>query len=111
MILGKRPAYEKDTFEYTVPAKTHKYTPDFKLKTGLYIESKGIWDQADRDKMLLMQNQHPEVIICMVFYNATYKIYPGSKTTYGDFCDKYFIPWCDIKEGIPKEWMNEGKDK
>lgn len=104
-MLGKQVAYEKDTFEYTIPASVHKYTPDFKIKKGLYIEAKGIWDKADREKILLMLDQHPKTIICMVFYNATYKIYPGSKTTYGDWCDKHGIPWCDAREGIPKEWF------
>lgn len=105
MILGKRPLYEKDTFEYVVPSSTHKYTPDFKVGKGFYIEAKGIWDKEDRDKMLLMKEQHPNITICMCFYNSKYKIYPKSKTTYGDFCNANGINWCDIKEGLPKEWF------
>lgn len=106
-ILGKQPAYEKDTLEYTVPASTHKYTPDFRIRKNVYIETKGIWDKADRDKILLCREQHPEKIICMCFYNSNYKIYPGSKTTYGDWCDQNLIPWCDIKNGLPKEWFED----
>ena len=33
--------YEKMVIIYTVPTKTHRYTPDFTLPNGIIIETKG----------------------------------------------------------------------
>lgn len=98
--------YEAETLEYTVPSKTRKYTPDFKLAEGVFIETKGIWDKEDRDKILLLKEQRPDIMILMLFWNANYKIYPKSKTTYGAFCHANGIQYADIKkDGVPKEWI------
>ena len=33
--------YEQHKIEYTKPATTHSYTPDFKLPNGIFVETKG----------------------------------------------------------------------
>jgi hypothetical protein len=106
-ILGKKTDefYEAETIEYTVPEKIKRYTPDFKIAEGVFIETKGIWDKADRDKILLVKQQRPDIKILMLFWNAGYKIYPRSKTTYATFCDTNGIEWADIKYGIPDKWL------
>ncbi len=97
--------YEKIALTYTVPESKHKYTPDFrKKKTDFYIEGKGYWKPADRKKMLLVKEQHPELRICMYFVTGDKPIRKGSKTTYGMFCDKHGIEWSDLRRGIPKDW-------
>ena len=58
--LGKKVTYEPDKLTYTVPASKHVYTPDFKLSETAYIEGKGIWDAADRKKMLLVKQQETQ---------------------------------------------------
>lgn len=97
--------YEEDIIEYVVPAKKHKYTPDFKIEgKDFYIEVKGKLDKEDRDKHLLLKEQGAKEVR-FVFYNAKAKIYKGSKTTYADWCDKNGFKWAHRE--IPKSWLEE----
>jgi len=59
--------YEVTVLPYTIPESSHRYTPDFKVSDTCYIETKGKLDLADRSKMLLVKEQHPGIIFCMVF--------------------------------------------
>jgi hypothetical protein len=93
---------------YTVPAKNHKYTPDFELlSNGIIIETKGLWTVQDRQKHLLIRQQHPLLDIRMVFSNPRQRISKTSKTTYAAFCDKHGILWA--AKLIPEEWLYEQK--
>ena len=80
------------------------YTPDFQLDNGIFIESKGLFDNEDRRKHLAVRDQHPELDIRFVFSNAQAKLYKGSKTTYAMWCDKHGFQWAETK--LPKEWLN-----
>jgi hypothetical protein len=106
--------YESEALEYEKPATQHTYTPDFKIGPDVYLETKGLFDREDRKKILLVLDQHPDVVVCMAFYNAEYKLYKGSPTTYGEWCNQHCIPWCDLsREDLPAEWFmpavtNEG---
>ena len=53
--------YEQHKISYTKPATSHKYTPDFKLPNGIYVETKGRFTVFDRKKHLLIKEQHPEL--------------------------------------------------
>lgn len=103
--LGINPQYEEHYLEYVVPAKTHKYTPDFVLPNGIIIETKGVWDSEDRQKHLLIKRQYPDLDIRFVFSRSKTPIYKGSKTTYAMFCRKNGFLYAD-KE-IPREWLKE----
>jgi hypothetical protein len=94
--------YEEMKIVYQVN-ETRKYTPDFELPNGIIIESKGRFVQADRKKHLLIKKQHPELDIRFVFSNSRARIYKGSKTTYGMWCDKHGFLYAD--KLIPKEWI------
>jgi hypothetical protein len=96
--------YEYETMQiaYIVPEVSRSYTPDFILPNNVIVEAKGRWTIEDRKKHLLIKEQHPELDVRIVFQNANTKIRKGSKTTYGDFCDKHGILW-GHKE-IPKSW-------
>jgi hypothetical protein len=85
------------------------YTPDFVLDNGIIIETKGFFDAEDRRKHLEIQNQHPELSIRFVFTSTYSKIYKGSKTTYGMWCEqKGFLYAHRI---IPIQWLTEhGKE-
>jgi len=108
---GRPVQYEVEQFEYIRPETAHTYTPDFKISDTVYIEAKGIWDLEDRKKILLMKEQHPDVIICMAFQNAYKPIRKGSKTTYADWCNEHGIPWCDLRtEPLPAEWFENGTE-
>lgn len=102
--LGVPYEYETMKVEYLVN-ETRKYTPDFILPNGVIVESKGYFDAADRKKHLLIKEQRPDLDIRFVFTRATTKIRKGSKTSYGDWCDKYGFKWA-VKI-IPKEWIDE----
>jgi len=85
------------------------YTPDFVLDNGIIIETKGFFDAEDRRKHLEIQRQHPELDIRFVFTSTFSKIYKGSKTTYGNWCEqKNFLYSHRV---IPLEWLTEsGKE-
>ena len=98
--------YENYYLRYSVPAKERKYTPDFILKNGIIIEAKGLFSREDRQKHLLIKSQYPNLDIRFVFQNANNKLYKGSKTTYGDWCNKYGFKFA--QKIIPSEWFKEG---
>ena len=105
---GLKVEYETDRVEYEVPKRKAKYTPDFKLpKQGgfFYVETKGIWDVADRQKHLLIKEQQPDLDIRFVFSNANSKLYKGSKTTYASYCEKQGFMYAH--KTIPEEWLTE----
>ena len=99
------PSYESRKFEYTVPETKHIYTPDFPVSPHIVIETKGRWVLEDRQKMLLVIEQYPDIDFRIVFYNANQKIKKGSKTTYGMWCDKHGIKWAN--KTIPAEWIED----
>ena len=101
--------YEKQVIKYTVPESQHRYTPDFVLPNGIIIECKGRFTPADRKKMSLVIEQHPELDIRMLFMldNTLSK---SSKTTYSMWCEKRGIKYAVSKTGvIPKEWLKNTK--
>lgn len=89
---------------YVIPEKKSKYLPDFIIKcesTGIeyFIETKGRFrDLQERQKYLLIQEQHPELKLVMCFMNPRLPITKGSKTTYKMFFDKHGIINCDFKQ-------------
>ena len=83
------------------------YTPDFVLDNGIIIETKGRFIHSDRIKHLMVKAQHPEHDIRFVFSNPAAKLYKGSKTTYGDWCEKNGFKYA--KEIIPVEWTKDKK--
>lgn len=98
--------YEQSKIDYLVPASKHKYTPDFKLPNGTFIETKGRWTAQDRQKHKLIKEQHPEVDIKFIFSNPNEKISKGSKTSYADICDKNGWDYIGWKDPIPKQWLH-----
>ena len=96
--------YEEEKVHYVKPARNCKYTPDFKIG-DMYIETKGRFMVADRQKHILIKEQHPELDIRFVFSNPNQKISKGSKTTYAMWCDKHGFLYS--KESIPHAWLKE----
>lgn len=101
--------YEKIKLGVEFPPRTGKYTPDFSFpKSPIIIESKGYFynKAADRQKLILVKQQHPHLDIRLVFQNARTAIYKGSKTTYGKWADDHGFKWAD-KGVIPFAWIKE----
>ena len=102
---GIKVEYETEKVNYTIPASSHTYNPDFKLPNGIRVETKGRFVLTDRKKHLLVKEQNPTLDIRFVFTNSRNKINKKSKTTYADWCEKYGFKYAD--KVIPDEWFNE----
>lgn len=103
--LGIPVQFETLKIEYIKPARKSKYTPDFILPNGIIIETKGRFVTADRQKHLLVKQQHPDLDIRFVFSNSRTRISKTSKTTYADWCEKNGFLYAD--KTIPLEWIRE----
>lgn len=107
--MGAAYRYEEVSVHYLDEPKKRKYTPDFILKkldgSLMVIETKGWWQTADRQKHVAIKKQHPDLDIRFVFTNENNKIRKGSKTSYGDFCEKH--GWLYSSKRIPQEWYDE----
>lgn len=110
--------HEKHKFKYDVPARVSTYTPDFKLGT-IFIETKGGFgygpgrfsggDPAkERQKLILIKQQHPNLDLRIVFQRASTPIYKKSPTSYGKWATDNGFKWSD-KGIIPPEWIKEMK--
>lgn len=107
--LGVDVHYEAHTLEYTQPIKRRRYTPDFILPNGIVIETKGQFQTADRQKHLMIQEDHPFLELRFVFSKPFQRISKQSKTTYADWCEHKGFKWADTC--IPTEWVNEKPNK
>lgn len=101
--------YETHTIAYTRPARVSRYTPDYVLPNGIVIETKGKFEVADRQKHLLIKEQHPDIDIRFVFQNPNARIRKGSKTTYAMWCKKHGFLYA--KSSVPDAWLKERKQK
>lgn len=97
--------YETTKITYTKPERKATYTPDFPLPNGIIVETKGRFLTADRQKHLLIKEQHPEIDIRFVFSRSASPIYKGSKTTYADWCKHHGFKYAD--KLIPPAWFKE----
>ena len=97
--------YETDVLRFVQPAKDRKYTPDFRLGPGTYIETKGKLDAAARQKYVWVKNQNPWVTLYFLFGKADNRLSKNSRTTYAEWAEKNGFEWADIRVGIPKHWL------
>jgi len=95
--------YEEVKIKYIKPSKPATYTPDFVLPNGVIVETKGRFVTADRQKHLLIKDQHPDLNIRFLFQNSRARISKTSKTTYADWCRKNGFEFAD--RVIPEEWL------
>jgi hypothetical protein len=102
-VTGQPAAYEQEKIEYVWPSYKSRYTPDFKLPNGVYIETKGRFTADDRQKHRLIKEQRPELDIRFVFSNSNTYISKKSKTTYADWCRQYGFTFAD--KLIPTNWF------
>jgi len=103
--------YETKVIKYIKPEKSHRYTPDFVLtkKDGslMYIEGKGRFLTADKQKHILVKKLYPELDLRFVFSNSQTRISKLSRTTYAMWCQKHEFKYSD--KFIPKSWIAEIK--
>jgi len=104
--LLKHPVdYETLKLEYQKPPKNCTYTPDFILPNGIIIETKGRFLTEDRQKHILVKEQHPELDIRFVFSNTNSPINKGSKTTYAMWCERNGFKYA--AKSVPVSWVKE----
>lgn len=97
-LTGVKLGYETTLLPFVTAPQKRRYLPDWTIKAGWYIETKGRLDAANRSKMLYVTQQHPEARILVLFQNSRDFIYKGSTTRYSEWCDKHGVEWCDIKD-------------
>jgi hypothetical protein len=99
--------YEETFIEYLRPAKWSKYRPDFVItrpdQSQIIVETKGRFLTADRQKHLLVKQQHPSLDIRFVFSRSAERISKQSKTTYAMWCEKNGFIFAD--KSIPPAWL------
>lgn len=100
--------YEEEKIKW-LDSKVRTYTPDFLLENGIIIETKGRFVSTDRRKHKEVKKQYPDLDIRFVFSNSRAKLYKGSTSSYGDWCDSHGFLYSD--KLIPEDWMKEGKDE
>jgi hypothetical protein len=72
----------------------------------MFIETKGRWTTADRQKMKHVLASNPGIDIRIVFQNPNQRLSKTSKTTYEDAARKMGIVHV-AKKDIPFEWLTE----
>lgn len=97
--------YEEERIVYIKPARTAKYTPDYILPNGIIIETKGRFMTDDRQKHIIIKEQHPDLDIRFVFSNSRSRISKQSQTTYAAWCEKHGFQYAD--KSIPQSWTAE----
>ena len=94
-------SYETDKFKYVI--QSH-YLPDFKIREGVYIETKGYFSGSNRSRMLAFKEQYPDITIFLVFQKPHNKINKNSDTTYAEWSTKHGFEWSDIAKPLPRKW-------
>lgn len=82
----------------------HIYYPDFYLpEHGFFIETKGIFSPADRIKMILMKEQHPEEEIKILFQQDKLIKHKRKSTRYTEWAKAN--GYTSATGSIPASWL------
>jgi hypothetical protein len=103
--VGEPPSFETLKIQYCMPAVLHTYSPDFPLKNGIIVETKGKFERYDRLKHLLIRMEHPELDIRFVFQKPHAPLDKGAKLTNAGWCEKHGFKWA--ARIIPEAWVRE----
>jgi hypothetical protein len=106
---GIKAAYEGGWVPFAVPSRTARYLPDFRVG-DIIIEAKGWWGRQgakERQKFILLKEQHPELDIRFVFSNANKPIYKGSPTTFANWADDHGFKWSE--KVVYTKWIEDLK--
>ena len=81
------------------------YTPDFFIKGGIILETKGKFTAADRAKMLAVRELHPSLDLRLVFMRDN-KISRVSNTRYSTWAEANGFLY-SIGTDLPLTWIKE----
>lgn len=123
--------FESQWIKYIVPEREAKYLPDFSFMKSddfpkgcpIILEPKGRFGGAvpggkfrvstkdaavkERQKFVLLKQQHPELDIRFIFSRASTPIYKGSPTSYGKWATDHGFKWAE--KVVPDAWIEEIK--
>jgi hypothetical protein len=98
--------YEAEVMFY--PKGIGRYTPDFVLPNGIYLEVKGRFLAKDRAKMLAVKGAHLDCDIRLVFQRPQMTLSKVSQTTYAAWATKHGFPWCAASDTATlTKWAKE----
>ena len=90
--------YEITKIPYTIPESKHNYVVDWTLLNGLLVETKGwLEDHKERQKYILLKQQHPDLDLRFVFANPQ-KLCGGTKMMHSQWAEKNGFRWCSIND-------------
>ena len=95
--------YEADRIPFVTSPQKRSYTPDWKIRDGVYIETKGRFSSADRKKALWVRECNHNITVYFLFQRGHNTLSKQSKTTYLDWCKKNGFEAADYKDY--KTWM------
>ena len=102
--VGASFVFEPGRIPY-LPTKPRYYTPDFVLRNGIIVETKGYFLSADRSKHLTIREQHPTLDIRFVFARPQNRLGKKSTTTYAAWAEAKGFKWAEKR--IPEAWIKE----
>jgi hypothetical protein len=102
---GAKFTYERHAIPYIRNGKVSHYHPDFHVNRQFYLETKGyfVGGARDRQKLILVRQQHPELDLRITFQDETLLVGPGM--SYADWADTWGIPWSGGGK-VPLEWLH-----
>lgn len=80
-----------------------KYTPDFVLANGIWIEAKGFLDGPDRTKLKAIRKQFPDLDLRLVFQRDNVIKGTKNKTRYSQWATAAGFKWA--LRVIPADWL------
>jgi Phage endonuclease I len=89
-----------------MPAREARYLPDFRVG-NIIIETKGWFGRngaRERQKLVLLKEQHPDLDIRIVFSDARKPLYKGSPTTYAMWATDHGFTY-STKGIVPQRWI------
>jgi len=99
---------------YQTPVRVASYFPTFTIRCNdgviVVLQQKGRFVTADRQKHIMIKQQHPALDLRFVFSNSRQTISKQSPTTYARWCERHGFAYCD-KGAIPAEWLEELKGR
>ena len=96
--------YEPVRIQYDLHLRA-TYTPDWLLPDQcIVLEAKGRFPKEDRDKLLLIKQQYPDLDIRIIFQSLTAKTSPKVGQTYAQWAEVNGFPCCK-GPGVPDDWL------
>ena len=90
--------YEANSIPFVTPPQKRSYTPDWKIREGVYIETKGRFTAGDRKKALWVRESNPDVTVYFLFQRGSNTLSKTSKTSYLDWCKKNDFEAADYRD-------------